>query len=319
MHPTSGQTRDGLDGQALPLQALMAQAVSQLLQGFILTDASGAILYINKTAAETTGFDDGEVLGNNPRMFQSGKHEAGFYEKMWRSIRETGCWQGEIWNRRKNGELYVEWLSISSIYDSENDVSYYCGLFSDISDRKAQEQRLRAENRMLEKLSMVDALTGVANRRAFDQCLEKEWERGIRSEQPLSLLLIDIDYFKMYNDLNGHQMGDDALRMVATLLAGNVHRAGDFVARYGGEEFGVILPETELKDAVVIAQTLRECISQARIPHYGSEASHYLTISVGCTTLLPAGGGSWDQLLQAADKALYAAKERGRNRVQIRA
>jgi diguanylate cyclase (GGDEF)-like protein/PAS domain S-box-containing protein len=297
----------------------MAHAVGQLLHGFILTDASGAILYMNHAVSLTTGYLDEEVLGHTPRIFQSGKHEAGFYEKMWRSIRESGHWQGEVWNRHKNGQMYAEWLCISTIVDDAGNITHYCGLFSDITERKQQEQKLKAENRRLEKLSMVDALTGIANRRAFDQCLEREWERGIRSEQPLSLLLIDIDHFKLYNDLNGHQKGDEVLRQVASLLEGSIERAGDFLARYGGEEFGVILPETELKVAVIIAQSLRDSVWAAKIPHHGLGAGPFLSISVGCCTMLPSGGGRCDDLLQSADKALYSAKERGRNRVQIRA
>jgi diguanylate cyclase (GGDEF)-like protein/PAS domain S-box-containing protein len=319
VHPKSGQTLSSLDGQALPLQALLEQAVGLTLQGFLLTDAAGTILYANEAAAACTGFCCDEIVGRTPKLFQSGRHEAGFYEKMWRSLKETGHWQGDVWNSRKNGELYAASLTLTALPDESGEAVYYCGILTDITERKQLEQKLKTDNRMLEKLSLVDGLTGVANRRGFDRCLEREWERGVRTGQPLSLLLIDIDFFKLYNDLNGHQMGDEALRLVASLLEGGLARAGDFLARYGGEEFGVILPETELETAVGVAHSLRDRISSARIPHPGSSVSPDITISVGCSTLLPSGGGSCDKLLQAADKALYAAKERGRNRVQIRA
>lgn len=319
MHPNCGQTVKSLDGLTLPLQALLAQAIGQTLQGFLLTDAAGAVLYANQAVSLLTGYENHEVVGNTPKLFQSGKHGTSFYEKMWKSLREDGHWQGEVWNRHKSGDVYVIWLSLSALPAEDEAGLFYCGIFHDITERKRQEHKLRLENRSLEKLSMVDALTGISNRRAFDRCLEKEWERGARSGQPLSLLLIDIDHFKLYNDQHGHQKGDEALRLVASLLGDSVSRAGDFIARYGGEEFGVILPETELEEAVMIAQTLRDCVASAGIPHLGSGVSPVITISVGCSTMLPAGGGSWEELLQAADNALYAAKERGRNRVQIRA
>lgn len=316
MHPISGHILNTSGGQSLPLQALLSAAIGRTPQGFLLTDETGIILYANPAMTGYTGYSQEELLGNTPHLFRSGKHDSSFYEKLWKALRESGHWQGEIWNRRKEGDIFVAWLSISAVVAEPS--TYYCGILMDITERKKLEHKLKLENRMLEKLSLVDALTGVANRRAFDRCLEKEWERGARSGQPLSLLLVDIDHFKLYNDQFGHQKGDEALRRVASLLESGLHRAGDFLGRYGGEEFGVILPETDLEGAVRVAQTLRDTVVEAAIPHPVSGVDCYITISVGCSTLLPSAGGSWEELLQTADKALYGAKERGRNRIQIR-
>ena len=181
----------------------------------------------------------------------------------------------------------------------------------DISEKKALQTQLAAEAR-------TDGLTGVANRRAFDEALEREWRRAMRDGSALSLLILDIDHFKAFNDLNGHQVGDDCLRTVAQALAASVQRAGDLVARYGGEEFAVILPGTEGKDAGVLAQRLCGAIDALRLPHPATPVGH-VTISIGAATAMATAGGTLkmpEGLLQAADHALYKAKARGRNCVE---
>lgn len=312
-----GPDRPGTE--ALPLLAVMAQAVEHTLQGIILTDATGTILYVNPAFTVSTGYEAAEVLGKNPSLLQSGKHDKEFYRSMWETVERTGQWQGEIWNRRKDGDIYIEWLNISAIRGADGQVSHYCAVFSDITERIKVEYKLKAENRKLEQLAMVDSLTGVANRRTFDYILSKEWSRGLRSRLPLGMLFIDIDYFKLYNDLYGHQQGDEALRMVASILKSSLGRSGDLIARYGGEEFAVILPETDLEGSVWVGHTLREQILSAKLPHKGSPIGANLTISVGCASQVPSRDVSADELVLAADRALYAAKEKGRNRVQIRA
>jgi diguanylate cyclase (GGDEF)-like protein len=170
------------------------------------------------------------------------------------------------------------------------------------------KQELEEANERLQRLSLLDGLTGIANRRRFDEALEVEWRRGLRSRRPIALLLIDIDHFKPYNDSHGHQAGDDCLRRVAGLLRDSLQRAGDLVARYGGEEFAVLLPDTDAGHATRTAEMLR-----ARI----AEASP-ITISVGGTSTAPPPGGSAHALVAAADEALYEAKRSGRNRVVMR-
>jgi two-component system, cell cycle response regulator len=308
-----------LDSLPLSMLELMAQAIGHTLQGIILTDASGTILYVNPAFSLSTGYDFDEVVGKNPKLLQSGKHEPGFYTELWRTVSETGQWQGEIWNRRKNGEIYVEWLNISAIRTKAGQATHYCAVFSDITERIQLEYKLKAENRKLEQLAMLDSLTGVANRRAFDLTLKRDWARALRTNQPVSLLLIDVDFFKVYNDLYGHQQGDEALRLVAAVLRGVLQRSVDLLARYGGEEFAVILPDTELEGAVLVGQALRDSIASAKIPHMGSRITPYITISVGCAAQVPTMESTWENLILTADNALYSAKEKGRNRVQIRA
>ncbi|HXF83114.1 MAG TPA: diguanylate cyclase [bacterium] len=170
-------------------------------------------------------------------------------------------------------------------------------------------------NLRLAELSTTDALTGVANRRQFDAVLDREWRQAVRYRLPLSLIMVDIDHFKEYNDTYGHQQGDECLRRVAEALEHCVNRAGDFVARYGGEEFAVILSHTTLPAAITVAQKLRASVEALRIPHRASTTAAHVTISVGVATSVPERESGPSDLLAAADRALYAAKSAGRNRV----
>jgi diguanylate cyclase (GGDEF)-like protein len=177
---------------------------------------------------------------------------------------------------------------------------------------------LRERTRQLMRLASIDGLTGLANRRSFDETLDQEWRRARRNHAPLSLALIDIDYFKRYNDHYGHQAGDDCLKTVATTLAHAAERPGEMVARYGGEEFAVVLPVCDLKTATALAEKMRSRIEEIKLPHVGSMIGH-VTISCGVATLGDNGDGIPDEtsLISAADQALYAAKEAGRNRVEF--
>ena len=176
--------------------------------------------------------------------------------------------------------------------------------------------RLRRANRRLSRLSARDGLTGIANRRRLDRALVLEWRRAGRTETPLSLLMADIDFFKNYNDLHGHQAGDARLKQVAEALAGCLHRAGDLVARYGGEEFAILLPATDEAHALISGEKLRACVEELRIPHGGSGAGPWVTLSLGAATARPRAGLRPRTLLEHADRALYQAKREGRNRVR---
>lgn len=181
---------------------------------------------------------------------------------------------------------------------------------------KESQEKLEAANRKLKKLSSLDGLTGIPNRRHFDESLHKEWNRAMRAGTPLSLIMLDIDFFKLYNDHYGHQGGDDCLKRVATILAGLARRGTDIVARYGGEEFAVILPDTDQAGAEQIAESLRVAVQDSRIPHKMSKVSEYVSISVGVGTGTPTRDTSPELLIETADQALYRAKEDGRNRVK---
>ncbi len=202
-------------------------------------------------------------------------------------------------------------------------------VFRTFADQLAGAIRLAAANRQLEDanrrlqeandgltlLTTLDGLTGVANRRRFEEILDVEWRRALRADQPLALVMIDIDHFKRYNDTQGHQRGDDCLKRVAAALAASLHRAGDLVARYGGEEFVVVLPGADEERAAAHAEVLRLGIEELAIPHPWSSAHGVVTVSLGVAATRPAAGGAAAALLEAADRALYAAKAGGRNRV----
>ncbi|RJQ77314.1 MAG: diguanylate cyclase [Desulfobacteraceae bacterium] len=189
--------------------------------------------------------------------------------------------------------------------------------------RKAREQKLLEVTRQLEeavekldRLSSLDGLTGIKNRRCFDEHINQEWQRGLRNARPLSLILIDIDFFKAYNDTYGHQAGDECLKAVAGALRNVLNRPGDLVCRYGGEEFAVILPETPRKGAVLIAETMRARVQSTGIIHESSQIANQVTISLGVATTLPARDLSPAELISAADRALYDAKRGGRNQAR---
>jgi diguanylate cyclase (GGDEF)-like protein len=182
-------------------------------------------------------------------------------------------------------------------------------------DVTAIAAELSALNRELLRLSTVDALTGIANRREFDSGLERLWRSAACSREPLALIMIDVDHFKAYNDDFGHQAGDDCLRTIARCLAQSLLRPGDFVARYGGEEFAAVLPATALDAAVVVAERMRAAVRQKAIPHRPGSEPGIVTVSLGVTSALPARGGAFQDLVASADRALYEAKRRGRDQV----
>jgi len=182
--------------------------------------------------------------------------------------------------------------------------------------KKLQEE-LEKKNAELARLSAYDGLTDIYNRRSFDELLQTEWERSIREGTMLSLILIDIDHFKLFNDNYGHQGGDDCLRKVARTLADTIHRPADFVARYGGEEFAVVLPRTDSEGAAEIAEKLCLCIEKLGIQHEFSTAADCVTISAGVSIVKPSSKNEAAHLIEAADKALYAAKENGRNQYKV--
>jgi two-component system chemotaxis family response regulator WspR len=179
------------------------------------------------------------------------------------------------------------------------------------------KKELEEKNVELERLSSQDGLTGIANRRIFDEFVSKEWSRAARENDTLSLILIDIDHFKTYNDNYGHQGGDDCLRQVAQKLASTVKRPTDLVARYGGEEFAVVMPGTDMEGAKSIAASLCEGVSSMQLPHAHSSTADHVTISLGVASMAPNADGTPEQLIEKADSALYRSKESGRNQFQV--
>ncbi|KAA0874290.1 GGDEF domain-containing protein [Nitrincola tapanii] len=199
------------------------------------------------------------------------------------------------------------------VRNEQGDVESLIGFMFDISERKQTEHELMRLQQELQELSFKDSLTGVANRRMFDNLLEEEWIRARRQQHPLSLLIFDIDYFKQYNDCYGHVQGDDCLRQVAQILDRAATRSRDFFARYGGEEFVLLLPETDEISARKVAERCRSLIFKEQIPHAGSAVSQLLTLSIGVGCCVPTPGQNPMEFVDQVDRLLYRAKERGRN------
>jgi two-component system chemotaxis family response regulator WspR len=193
--------------------------------------------------------------------------------------------------------------------------------FRNLSRMQEQLEKMNSElelsNRELQRLSSLDGLTGLANRRQFDETLLQEWQRAMRAGMPLSLIFADIDFFKRYNDQYGHQAGDDCLKQVATALQKTIHRPGDLMSRYGGEEFVMVLPETTEQGALAVAEKVLATVTGLKIPHANSDAADHVTLSIGVATACPQEGSRPQRLIETADKMLYRAKDRGRNCIEV--
>jgi diguanylate cyclase (GGDEF)-like protein/PAS domain S-box-containing protein len=215
----------------------------------------------------------------------------------------------------KDGQ-YIWIRDVVHVVRKENgEVDSLIGFMFDITERKDTEQKLIELQKQLEELSFKDGLTGVFNRRMFDSVMEVEWANAKRNRQPLSLIMLDIDYFKQYNDYYGHIQGDQCLKRVANVLACVATRSRDFFARYGGEEFILVLPETDEVAAFKIAERCRNVIFKAQIPHEKSLVSQLLTISIGISTITPTRNDEAIKFIATVDKQLYVAKEKGRNSI----
>ncbi|WP_155523749.1 diguanylate cyclase domain-containing protein [Nodosilinea nodulosa] len=209
-------------------------------------------------------------------------------------------------------------VAISPFQDASGTVNGVITNCIDITDRRRMETALKGANEKLERLATLDGLTHIPNRRRFDEYLEQEWQRMVREQQPLSLIMFDVDYFKPYNDCLGHQQGDEALIAIAAAATRAVKRAADLLARYGGEEFAVVLPNTRRAGAEIVAKALQQEIAELQLIHPQSPIGEYLTISIGIASVVPTADQAPEDLIAAADAALYQAKRRGRDRYWIR-
>lgn len=272
-------------------------------EGMLVTDESNQIIAINPAFSKITGYNFDEVKGKNPRIFSSGKHDQAYYRAMWHELITTGHWQGEIWDKRKNGEFYAKWLTINIIPNKDGSVHRYVALFSDITEKKKSEE-------LIWKQANFDTLTGLPNREMFRDRLAQEVKKAERANLPLALLLIDLDKFKDVNDTLGHDMGDILLQEAARRIRVCV-RESDTVARLGGDEFTVIL--TELSDNSHLEDIAQIIISMLAEPYLLGSEVVYVSASIGIT-LYPNDTNDIDVLLKNADQAMYVAKNKGRNR-----
>ncbi|QGQ98539.1 diguanylate cyclase [Paenibacillus psychroresistens] len=294
---------------------LYAKVIENTLQAILITDIEGKIIYANGAFLKQTGYELTELYGQTPRILKSGKQDNQYYHDLWETLLEIGQWQGELWNRDKNGRLFFEQISISAVKGEQGDVAYYVAISTDITTYKLEREKLEEVNSVLQQLSSIDGLTSIANRRYFDENLEREWRRAIRKKTELSLIMIDIDYFKSFNDTYGHLSGDECIKTVAQVLNSSVNRPGDLAARFGGEEFIVLLPDTELEGAMKVARSIRATVEALQIVHAGSLINDYVTVSLGVATISPGVEQTAKELVYAADQVLYEAKQNGRNRI----
>lgn len=233
-------------------------------------------------------------------------------DQFWGFIGFDDCLKERIWGKNEEAILIAAAASIGGAINRNKQEEL---LKQDIEERIKVEQELAAANQSLRELSSMDGLSGIPNRRYFDEYYQKEWSRAVRNQTPLSVIMFDIDYFKGYNDSYGHQKGDDCLKQVARIIHDSLRRPGDFAARYGGEEFVVVLPETDLQGATQIARLIRQFIVDAAIPHNQSRISSFVTISGGVASIIPTLETPLESLIAYADKRLYEAKQNGRNRI----
>jgi len=274
--------------------------------GILISDRNNAVLAVNPAFTAITGYTPQDIVGKNPKLLSSGRHDQAFYAKLWHAVKTEGMWQGEIWNRSKSGEVFAEWLTISAVKNARGQITHHIAIFSDITERKALSERM-------EYLATHDGLTGLPNRVMFDELLNKALADAHRSQTKMAVLFLDLDKFKQVNDTLGHDVGDLLLQHVANALQALL-RAGDIVARQGGDEFTMVLPNlTSTQDAIQLASKILHALEQP-CTLKGHELKN--TISIGIA-LYPDDGADINSLLKHADVALYRAKQAGRNNFQL--
>lgn len=280
----------------------MAAAVFDCtLEGVLVTDRQGVIVHVNRAFMRITGYQQDEVIGQRPSKFKSGHHGAGFYQQIYAALTETGEWSGEIWNRRKSGEIYPQWQTIRAICDDEGELSHYVAVFSDISAIKHSEQELAY-------LAHHDPLTDLPNRLLFTDRVQQALAAAQAKKRGCTLVLLDLDHFQSINDGLGHTIGDQLLKRVGVRL-GEVVSSGVTLARLGGDEFGVLAEHCQdLGQAAKLAQRI---IERMREPFLFEGHRLFISVSAGIS-LFPSDALSAEQLLRNADSALYKAKTNGR-------
>jgi diguanylate cyclase (GGDEF)-like protein/PAS domain S-box-containing protein len=285
---------------------LFSQVFENSGEAIVITDAERNIVVVNQAFTLITGFDLADVMWKNPKILSSGRQTPEFYRAMWQSINETGRWQGEIWNRRKNGETFPEWLSIGAVKDENGQVVNYIAIFNDITQRKESEQRIQF-------LAHYDALTKLPNRTLFGDRLLYALTVAKRSGKKVALLFLDLDRFKSINDSLGHLSGDLLLQSVADRLKSCV-REMDTVCRQGGDEFMVLL--TEIDKAEDAAHIATKIVTAMSAEHFVESSNLIVTFSIGIS-IYPDDAVDSQAMIKNADAAMYHAKEKGRNNFQF--
>lgn len=299
----------------------IADAVPQILYLFDLSQ--GRTLYLNQQSVTVLGYSPDEICAGGPqwlidRFHSDDRHLCADVPDRFLKLSDQDILSTEYRFRHKDGEW--RWLNTREVVfarDRDGVPIQILGSVQDITEQKQTEAALQRANLELQNLVTLDSLTQIANRRRFDEYLMQEWHRLVRDQQPLALILADVDYFKAYNDYYGHQQGDVCLKQVTQAMQQAVKRSIDLLARYGGEEFAVILPNTDHAGAVAVAEAIQAEIRQLALPHPASLVDPLITLSLGIAYCIPSIDQSSETLVAAADTALYQAKSHGRNRYRV--
>lgn len=306
-----GTVQDITDRKQIEEDLLLAATSFETHEAIMITDVKGNILRVNRAFSTITGYQSGEVLGKNPKILSSGRHDKAFFKQLWKQILEIDYWNGEIWNRRKNGEIYPEWLSIAAVRNKDNETTHFVAHFQDITARKEAEAKIKRQ-------AYYDALTELPNRRLLNDRIEQSLYRSRRRGSSGAIIFLDLDHFKVINDSLGHHVGDLVVQEIAQRLISHI-REEDTAARLGGDEFVVLLPElgAEMEDAFVEAQVVVNKIQAAIAePVHVQNYELHVTASLGIA-LFPENHDSVEDILRQADIAMYRAKDLGRNTFQF--
>jgi len=285
---------------------LMGKVFENAEEGVMITDAQANILSVNQAFINVTQYSREEVIGKKPSILHSGNHDKGFYERMWNVIVNEQRWQGEVWNRRKDNELYPEWLSITAVYDDDQKVSHYIGIFSDVSTESEGNERLY-------HLAHYDSLCDLPNRMLFYDRLRQAISRSKRSNQRIAVMFMDLDGFKQVNDEYGHSIGDELLQQVSKRIV-SMLRETDTIARIGGDEFTLIINDIDNIDSInAIAEKVLSTVKESYTLH---EYAFDISASIGIS-LLPDNSDDMNTLVKQADIAMYKAKKEGKNQFKF--
>lgn len=285
---------------------LAAKVFDNMLEGVLVTDVEANIVSVNPAFTAMTGYSEAEVLGRKPSILKSGRQDHAFYESFWATLLATGRWQGEVWNRCRDGRPYLAWQTIAAVRNGEGRTTHYVSVCSDITERKRHDELIRHQ-------AYHDELTDLPNRRLFQDRLSQALLYAKRDGEMLAVMFLDLDHFKEINDKYGHDVGDRLLQEVAKRLKHCI-RKGDSLSRFGGDEFVLLLPM--IKEAIYAVQLAEKIIGTLESPL--EIAGHELGIgaSIGIS-LYPGDGGEARVLIKKADEAMYLAKQRGRNNFQL--
>ena len=299
-----------IDRQKEAEQLHLSAVAFETQEAILITDVHEKILKVNEAFTRITGYSDNDIIGKTPRILRSGYHDKAFYQRMWQALLEESFWQGELWNKRKNGEIYAEFITITAIHNDTGAITHFIANFNDITSNKVEQQKI-------EELAYYDPLTRLANRRLLEESLQKIVQHCTYEKHFGALLFIDLDYFKELNDTFGHDAGDMLLIQTASRLKEAI-RESDLVARLGGDEFIVLLKDIGKQhgSATHLTQSIaQKILSLLCKPYALTHGNYQLGASIGCTIFGNDPTKDSTTLLKEADLAMYHAKEKGRNQV----